>query len=253
MYKCDRCYDRIADGELPACIEQCPEDVQTIGPRSEIIKEAHRLADEEGVYIYGELENGGTNTIYLSPVPFEALNQAIEKGPGTPHFNPVEDQMAHADNLAKAMLLAPLAGLAAGVSRVYKATKKMNKARRKKMKPVEAPQGYIEQKLVKPIYIALIFLMGLTGFGQMPIFKRYYIADIPGLAWTAKYYITHYMHYIGATLLLALIVYGIVVYIGLLRKSLKLTWAAYIRITLLVAIVITGIFRVLKNLPDVVF
>jgi Fe-S-cluster-containing dehydrogenase component len=32
MYKCDRCYNRIAEGELPACIEQCPEDVQTIGP-----------------------------------------------------------------------------------------------------------------------------------------------------------------------------------------------------------------------------
>ena len=126
MYKCDRCYNRIAEGNLPACIEQCPEDVQMIGPRTEIIKEAHRLADEEGVYIYGENENGGTNTIYLSPVPFEALNQAIAKGPGNPHFNPVEDQMAHADNLAKAMLIAPLAGLAAAASRIYKATKNID-------------------------------------------------------------------------------------------------------------------------------
>jgi len=127
MYKCDRCYNRIAEGELPACIEQCPEDVQIIGPRSEIIKEAHRLADEEGAYIYGEHENGGTNTIYLSPVPFETLNQAIDKGPGRPHLDPVVDQMAHADNLAKAMLIAPFAGLAAAASRVYKATKNMNK------------------------------------------------------------------------------------------------------------------------------
>jgi Fe-S-cluster-containing dehydrogenase component len=127
MYKCDRCYNRIAEGELPACIEQCPEEVQIIGPRSEIIQEAHRLADAEGAYIYGENENGGTNTIYLSPVPYETLNQAIDKGPGRPHFDPVEDQMAHADNLAKAMLIAPFAGLAAAVSRVYKATKKADK------------------------------------------------------------------------------------------------------------------------------
>ncbi len=127
MYKCDRCYNRIAEGELPACIEQCPEDVQTIGPRSEILQEAHRIAREEGVYIYGEKENGGTNTIYLSPVPFDTLNQAIAKGPGTPHFDPVEDQMAHADNLAKAMLMAPFAGLAAAVSRVYKATHNLSK------------------------------------------------------------------------------------------------------------------------------
>jgi Fe-S-cluster-containing dehydrogenase component len=123
MYKCDRCYNRIAEGELPACIEDCPEDVQIIGPRTEIIKAAHRQADEENAYIYGENENGGTNTIYLSPVPFEVLNQAIAKGPGKSHFDPVEDQMAHADNLAKAMLIAPFAGFAAAVSRVYKATR----------------------------------------------------------------------------------------------------------------------------------
>jgi len=127
MYKCDRCYNRIAEGELPACIEQCPEDVQTIGPRSEILQEAHRIADEEDAYIYGEKENGGTNTIYISPVPFETLNQAIDKGPGQPHLDPVEDKMAHADNLAKAMLIAPFAGLAAAASRVYKATKDISK------------------------------------------------------------------------------------------------------------------------------
>jgi len=31
------------------------------------------------------------------------------------------------------------------------------------------------------IYLTTTFLLVLTGFGQMPIFKRYYIADIPGL------------------------------------------------------------------------
>ncbi len=126
MYKCDRCYNRIAEGELPACIEQCPEDVQIIGPREDIVKEAHRLVEEEGVYIYGETENGGTNTLYVSPVPYETLSQAMSKGAGQPHFNPVEDQMAHADNLAKAMLIAPLAGLAAAVGRIYKGAKQLS-------------------------------------------------------------------------------------------------------------------------------
>ena len=38
MYKCDRCYNKLEKGEVPACIEVCPEDVQTIGPRKEILK-----------------------------------------------------------------------------------------------------------------------------------------------------------------------------------------------------------------------
>ena len=123
MYKCDRCYNRLADGELPACIEACPEDVQTIGPRDEIIKKAHALADEINGYIYGENENGGTNTLYVSPVPFEELNNAIEKGKGKPHLKPVEDTMARANNLAAAMIVAPIAGIAAAVGKFYKRAK----------------------------------------------------------------------------------------------------------------------------------
>ena len=123
MYKCDRCYDRIETGKLPACIEACPENVQTIGPRSEIVKEAHAIAKDIGGHIYGEHENGGTNTLYVSPVPFESLNVAIRKGPGEPHLAPVADAMAHADTLAKAMVIAPLAGIAAAVGKLYKTTK----------------------------------------------------------------------------------------------------------------------------------
>ncbi len=123
MFKCDRCYNRLEKGSLPACIENCPENVQTIGPREEIVRQAHAIAKEIGGYIYGETENGGTNTLYVSPVPFETLNKAVEKGPGQPHFNKVGDSMAHADNLAKAMIIAPFAGLAAGAVRCYKAAK----------------------------------------------------------------------------------------------------------------------------------
>lgn len=123
MYKCDRCYNRLAEGELPACIEACPEDVQTIGPRHEIIKKAHALAKEINGYVYGENENGGTNTLYVSPVPFEELNKAIEKGKGKPHLNPVKDTMAQANNLTTAMALAPVAGIAAAIGKFVKLTK----------------------------------------------------------------------------------------------------------------------------------
>ena len=114
-------------------------------------------------------------------------------------------------------------------------------------------RAYAEQKYLKPVYLILLFAMGLTGFGQMPIFKRYYIADIPGLGWLAKFYTTHYIHYIGAIALFAFSVYAAVVYWGLIRQQFQLTWAAYVRIGLLALIAITGIFRVLKNMPDIVF
>lgn len=123
MYKCDRCYDKLEKGEEPACIEACPEGVQTIGPRSEILKKAHALADQMKGYIYGEHENGGTNTIYVSPVPFEELNKSIEKGKGKPHLQKVDDSMASGSNVAMAMLIAPIAGIAAAAGRFYKATK----------------------------------------------------------------------------------------------------------------------------------
>jgi len=117
MFKCDRCYDRISKGETPACIEACPEGVQTIGPRDEILGRAHAIAQEIDGYVYGEAENGGTNTIYVSPVPFEELNRAVEKGDGRPHFKMVDDAMAEANNLAAAMIIAPVAGVAAAVGR----------------------------------------------------------------------------------------------------------------------------------------
>jgi len=123
MYKCDRCYSRLEKGETPACIEACPEDVQTIGPRNEILKQAHELAKEMNGYIYGEHENGGTNTIYVSPVPFDQLNNNIETGDGKPHLTKVKDMMSDGNNIAKAMLVAPLAGVAAAIGKFYKSSK----------------------------------------------------------------------------------------------------------------------------------
>jgi hypothetical protein len=109
------------------------------------------------------------------------------------------------------------------------------------------------KKWLKKFYILLFTVLAFTGFGQMPVFKRYYIADIPGMGWTADFYITHYIHYIGAILLLGLVAYCILDYFLTGRREFSLTGSAYVRILLLGGIVITGIFRVLKNLPDVVF
>jgi len=108
-------------------------------------------------------------------------------------------------------------------------------------------------KWLKRFYVFLFAVMAFTGFGQMPIFKRYYISDIPGLGWSADFYKTHYIHYLGGAVLLGLLAYLIVDYLLTGRRRYCLTASAWARIVLLGGIVITGIFRVLKNLPDVVF
>jgi Fe-S-cluster-containing dehydrogenase component len=118
MYKCDRCRERLAAGGVPACIEACPNEVQTIGPRAQIVAAAHDLAQKTGGFIYGETENGGTNTIYVSPVPFAALDAALAKGPGKPGLSQVADVMGDQANLAKTVLWAPVAGVAAGLLRL---------------------------------------------------------------------------------------------------------------------------------------
>lgn len=110
-----------------------------------------------------------------------------------------------------------------------------------------------ERKIIKWLYILTFGVMAFTGFGQMPIFKRYYVSDIPGMGWSAHFYLTHTIHYLGAIFLLALLAYVMVDYFLSARQRLKLTASAYLRIALLAGIVITGIFRVFKNLPDVVF
>ena len=52
--------------------------------------------------------------------------------------------------------------------------------------------------------MAAVTALAVTGFGQMPLYKRYYVSSIPGLGWTADYYITHNIHYIGAVILISI-------------------------------------------------
>jgi len=106
-----------------------------------------------------------------------------------------------------------------------------------------------DSRIMRYLFLFSIFLMALTGFGQMPIYKRYYMADIPGLGWLADFFITRYVHYLGAALLLALLSYFLFDYFFLRRKKLKVSRTGLLRIALLAGIVITGILFVVKNFP----
>jgi hypothetical protein len=100
---------------------------------------------------------------------------------------------------------------------------------------------------VRVVYMTLLLFMALSGFGQMPIFKRYYIADLPGLGWLAQYYVTHYIHYVGAALFLAIAAYYLIRFIVAERLQRRLSAYGVIQGIIVSTIVVTGALRVVKN------
>ena len=103
-------------------------------------------------------------------------------------------------------------------------------------------------RAVRYVYLLAVLFLTLTGFGQMPIFKRYYIADIPGFGWLAQFYVTHYIHYLGAILILGLVSYIIIDYLILQKKSIRLSPSGCVRGAILVGILLSGILLVFRNL-----
>ena len=126
MYKCDFCKDLLAQGKEPACKTACPKDAISFGTKEEMRKLAYSLAEEYGGYVYGDKENGGTSTFYVSKVPFEKIDEAIKKDkkekndqkPGRPTMEVnFENELDSFSGMMKGALIAPLAGaVAAGVA-----------------------------------------------------------------------------------------------------------------------------------------
>lgn len=77
IHKCQLCVQRLAEGELPACVSSCPAGALRFGRRSDLLIQARaQIHSNPGRYIdhvYGEHEAGGTNVLYLSGVPFSQL------------------------------------------------------------------------------------------------------------------------------------------------------------------------------------
>jgi Fe-S-cluster-containing dehydrogenase component len=77
IQKCIMCFERVAEGEVPACVQSCPVSALQFGTRREMVRIAqNRIADNPQQYvdhIYGEKEVGGTGWLYLASVPFARL------------------------------------------------------------------------------------------------------------------------------------------------------------------------------------
>jgi Fe-S-cluster-containing dehydrogenase component len=84
VQKCKLCWEKIREGEQPACVENCLGDALTFGKRSELLEIARtRIYTNRESYvshIYGEHEVGGTGWLYLAAVPFEQLGFRTDLG-----------------------------------------------------------------------------------------------------------------------------------------------------------------------------
>ncbi len=108
-------------------------------------------------------------------------------------------------------------------------------------------------KTNKYIYTITLFFITLSGFAQMPIFKRYYIADIPGLGWLAQFYVTHIIHYIAAFVLIAFTIYKLVDFLFNGSGLKKISGSGYFKIAILAGLIVSGVLMVIKNLSNVFF
>ena len=128
------------------------------------------------------------------------------------------------------------------------------------------------------------FVLIFSGFGQMPLYKRYMLDQLPGLSWVSDFSVTLSIHYWAAAVLMLAIVYHLVFHgmrrdfdilprRGDVRESVQIIMAvlgwgkepandkylaeqrlayAFIGFSLLI-LVVTGIIKVLENLPQTNF
>ena len=77
IVKCDFCFDRTKEGQLPACIEICPVEALTYGKLYDLHQLAHdkikNYPERYVDHIFGDLEVGGTSWLYLSSKEFNEL------------------------------------------------------------------------------------------------------------------------------------------------------------------------------------
>lgn len=108
--------------------------------------------------------------------------------------------------------------------------------------------------LLKVLYGIAAVAALFTGFGNMPLWGRYYVADVPGLGWSGDFFVNVNVHILAGGLLLAIGAYVVTTFL-VMRGSHSggLTRSGRIRVFLLALALTTGILMVIKNLPGVHF
>jgi hypothetical protein len=69
---------------------------------------ARDRAREINGFIYGEKENGGTGTLYVSRVPFEKIDATLREAKSTLSMGRVENPLRNVNGWAKGFLIGPI-------------------------------------------------------------------------------------------------------------------------------------------------
>ena len=90
MRKCSMCFERLRQGDSPACVAACPNDALKFGERDALLELARtRMRREPGRYlprIWGEHEFGGTSVMFLSDVDLSAMGWPTEGAEAIPEL-----------------------------------------------------------------------------------------------------------------------------------------------------------------------
>ncbi len=113
MYKCDFCHERIENGNIPACVEACERRLGArrplfFGKREDILRMAHKRAEEIKGFIYGEKENGGTATIYISKIPFDKIDLKLREMKANLSMGKVKNPLKEVNQWLKGLILSPI-------------------------------------------------------------------------------------------------------------------------------------------------
>lgn len=147
-------------------------------------------------FMYSMAENGGISTLYVSPVPFEGLNEAVEKGPGRPHLGKAQRKM----------------------KKTYPMSESIDND--KSLVKRHSIIVLVEHWAIAISGLALI----LTGLFGLPIARRYFITEISELRWSGDYIFSLYLHYaasvvfVGASLF-HVVYHGLMVHRAMLPKG----------------------------------
>ena len=104
---------------------------------------------------------------------------------------------------------------------------------------------------MKWIYLIALMVSIFTGFGNMPLYGRFFVSDIPGFGWSADFFILLYVHYLSGAALLMVSTYFVILYSRRSSKIARLSITGIARVTVLCLVLITGIMSAIKNLPSV--